>query len=226
MNQSHQDIRNTQLLKDEKIWTVLHPSRGLLEEAPDQGDCLVLTNQRVLGYWQEQGRNRQILLPLEAVEAVELSSTERSIKPLMQGAFLLLASVVVIWLALAFNAMGVLSWLIVATMVLLAAVTASAYFANEQTALITFRAGTSEATLHLHTAQAKKDAQGLALGFFQARAGQEKAPSAVPPVEAPAPWSGIPQDGPLESGQGGDSGNADTVISPVESTQAEGRHDI
>ena len=200
---------------------VLHPSRGLSEEVPDRGDCLVLTHQRLLGFWQEQGKIRRILLPLERVEAVELSSTERSMKPLMQGALLLLAAVVVVWLALAFNALGVLAWLIVATTVLLAAVTASTYFSSEQTAVITFRAGTSEVTLHLHTPQAQKDAQRVALGFFQARAGQEIESVAVPPVEAPAPWSGF-----HDAGHGGDSGNADAPLPPTESTQDEGRRDI
>lgn len=226
MNQEHQEIRGIQLLRDEEVWGALHPRLGLLEEAPDRGDCVVLTNQRLLGFLQEQGRHRRILIPLETVDGVELSGTVRSMKPLIQGALLLLAAVVVVWLALAFNAMGLLSWLIVATIVLLAAVTTSTFLASEQIAMITFRAGTLEVTLPLQTTQAQRDAHTLALRFFQARAGQERSHSPLPPIVEPAPWPGTPEPGFLEAGQGGDSGSAETPVHSAESTQAEGRHDI
>ena len=229
MNQEHQEIRDIQLLRDEEVWGGLHPGLGLLEEVPERSDCVVLTNQRLLGFWQEQGRRQRILLPLETVDGVELSGTVRSMKPLMQGALLLLAAGVVVWLALAFNAMGVLSWLIVATIVLLAAVTASSFWASEQIATITFRAGTLEVTLPLQTSQAQRDAHTLALMFFQARAGQERSPSPLPPVVEPVPWPGAPEPGPIEAVQAVqevDAGSAPTPVHSAESTQAEGRHDI
>ncbi|MFH1141593.1 MAG: hypothetical protein V1724_08060 [Chloroflexota bacterium] len=226
MNQEHQEIRDIHILRDEEVWGVLHPGLGLLEEAPDRGDCVVLTNQRLLGFWQEQGRHRRILLPLETVDGVELSSTVRSMKPLIHGALLLLAAVVVVWLALAFDTLGLLPWLIVATMVMLAAVTASTFFASEQIAMITFRAGTLDVTLPLQTPQAQRDANTLALRFFQARAGQERSPSPLPPIVEPAPWPDTPEPGPLEVGQRGDSGSAETPVHSVESTQAEGWDDI
>lgn len=226
MNQEHQEIRDIQLLRDEEVWGVLHPSLGLLEGVPERGDCLVLTSQRLLGFLQEHDRHRRILLPLEAVDGVELSRTVRSMKPLIQGSLLLLAAVVVMWLALAFDATGLLSWLIVSTIVLLAAVTASSFFASEQIPMITFRAGTLEATLPLQTTQVQGDAHTLAMRFFQARAGQERSPSPLPPIVEPVPWPGTPERGPLEAGQGGDSGSAETPVQSAESTQAEGRHDI
>ncbi|MDO8750106.1 MAG: hypothetical protein Q7K03_03035 [Dehalococcoidia bacterium] len=226
MNQEHQEIRDIQLLRDEEVWGELHPGLGLLEEVPERGDCVVLTNQRLLGFWQEQGRHRRILLPLETVDGVELSGTVRSMKPLMQGALLLLAAVAVVWLALAFDELGFLSWLIVATIVVLAAVTASSFWASEQIATITFRAGTLEVTLPLQTPQAQRDAHTLALMFFQARAGQERSPSPLSPAVEPVPWPVTPEPGPMETGQRGDSSSAETPVHSVESTQTEGRHDI
>ena len=226
MNQEHQEIRDIHLLRDEEVWGVLHPGLGLLEEATERGDCVVLTSQRLLGFWQEQGRHRRILAPLESVNGVELSSTVRSMKPLIQGAVLLLAAVVVVWLALAFNAMGILSWLIVATILLLAGVTASTFFASEQTAMITFRAGTLEVPLPLQTPQAQRDAHTLVMMFFQARSGQERSPSPLPPAVEPIPWSSSPEPEPIEAGQRGDSGSAETPVHSVESTQAEGRQNI
>ncbi|MSQ22713.1 MAG: hypothetical protein EXR53_05340 [Dehalococcoidia bacterium] len=226
MNQEHQNIRDVQLLRDEEMWGVLHTGLGLLEEAPDRGDCAVLTSQRLFGFWQEQGRHREILLPLDTVDGVELSSTVRSTKPLIQGAALLLAAVAVVWLALAFDATGILSWLIVTTMVVLASVTASTFFASNQIAMITFRAGALDVRLPLQTPQAQKDAHTLALMFFQARAGQERSRPPLPPVVEPVPWPDTIEPGHLEAAQAGDSGSAETPARLVESTQAEGRHDI
>ncbi len=226
MDQGHQEIRDIHLLRDEKVWGVLHPGLGLLEEAPDRGDCVVLTSQRLLGFWQEQGRHRRILLSLETVDGVELSSTVQSMKPLMQGALLLLAALVVTWLALAFNTLGVLSWLIVATLVLLAGVTGSSFFTSQHIAMITFRAGTLEVTLPLQTTQAQRDAHTLAMRFFQARAGQERDPFPLLPVVEQVPWPGALEADQIEAGQIGDSGGTDVPLPSMESTEAEGRHDI
>lgn len=226
MNQEYQEIRDIRLLRDEEVWGVLHPGLGLLEEAPDRGDCVVLTSQRLLGFWQERGRRRRILLSMGTVDGVEISNTVRSMKLLIQGAFLLMAAVVVTWLAFAFNVLGVLSWLIVATLVLLAGVTGLTFYASEQIAMISFRAGKLEVTLPLRTIQAQRDAHTLVRMFFQVKAGQERGQSLLPPVVEPVPSQAPFEPDQIEAGQMDDSGSMDAQPECVESTEAEGRHDI
>ena len=217
MSEKQQEIRNVQLLEDEDQWLALHGRYGLVEEVPPRGDCVVLTSQRLIGFWQEESRHRQVLLPIQNVEAVEITDMARNLKPLVQGGLLLLGAVAVVWLAAAFNVVGILPWLIAGVLVLLAAVTASTYFVAEETAMINFRARISEVALPLRSSEALRDAYSLANGFFQAKAGQ--IPTAVQDRVSPqaSPWEEAGEPG---QGEGATS-TPDTASNPLESAQAE-----
>lgn len=134
---------------------------------------------------------------------------------------MLVAAVAVIWLAAAFNATGILSWIIALTIGSLAAITASDYFVSEDAAVITFRGHTAEVTLTLNSTRALQDAYSLANEIFQAKTGQEAGLSPIPPVETPAPLPGSAGPGPGE-------GTSGTDTSPLgqESPQAQGWRDV
>ena len=217
MSEKQQEIRSVQLLEDEDQWLALHGRYGLLEEVSPRGDCVVLTSQRLIGFWQEEGRHRQVMLPIQTVEAVEITDLARNLKPLVQGGLLLLGAVAVVWLVAAFNVGGILPWLIMGVLVLLAAVTASTYFVAENPAMITFRARTSEVALPLRSSEALRDAYSLANGFFQAKAGQ--VPTAVQDRVSSqvSPWEEA-----SGTGQGEETAPApDAASYPLESVQAE-----
>ena len=220
MGEEQQEIRRIQLLEDEELWLVLHERYGLLEEAPPEDNCVLLTNQRLIGFSREESRRRRVLLSLQAVDAVEVTDPARSLRPLVTGGLLILAALVVAWLASVFNVGGFLPWLIEGILVLLGAITASTYFAAEETAVITFRTHTTEVALPLRTPQALRDAYSMAQGFFQAKAGQVPTTSRVsyplvPPVDA-SPWQGHG-----EPSQGTDAPAPGTASYPQESAQAE-----
>ena len=217
MSEKQQQIRSVQLLEGEDQWLALHGRHGLLEEVPPQGDCVVLTSQRLIGFWQEESRHRQVLLPIQNVEAVEITDSTRNLKPLVQGGLLLLGAVAVVLLADAFSVGGILPWLIVGVLALLAAVTASAYFVAEDPAMITFRARTSEVALPLRSSEALRDAHTLVNGFFQAKAGQVPTAFQDRVSHQMSPWE---ESGGL--GQGvGFAAAPDAVSYPLEPAQAE-----
>ena len=221
MNQKQQEVRGIQLLTDEQPRRVLHGSLGLLDEVPPQDDCVVVTNQRLMGFSREKDRHRKILLPMQSVEAVEISDPAKSTRPLLQGSLMLVAAVAVIWLAAAFNATGILSWVIALTLGSLAAITASSFFVAEETAVITFRGRTAEVTLPLRSPQALQDAYSLLNEFFREKASQETTPSSTPLMDTPPPLAV-----PANPGSGEDTSNADTSSLGKESPQGQGWRDV
>ena len=244
MSEEHQEIRRVRLLEGEEVWLALHAQHGLLEEVPPEDDCMLLTNQRLIGFSLEESQRRLVLLPHQSVDAVEITDLARSLRPLVTGGLLVLGAVAAVWLATAFSVGGILPWLIGGILVLLGAITASTYFVAEDTAMITFRARASEAALPLRTPQALRDAYLVANGFFQARAGQRRPPE-IPTVEVSPPWQGTvePSDGvdaptpgtpsyPQEPAQmEAPEQPADDPVPGMtphhqESTQAEGRNDV
>ena len=217
---------SVQLLPNEEMWLVLHGRYGLLEDAPPEDDCILLTNQRLMGFISDDGREHLVLVPLQEVNAVEVNDVAQRVKPLLTGAAMMLGAAVVIWLAAALGIAGILPWLIAGALAVLGAVTASTYFIAEEAASILFRTRTTELALSLHTPKAQRDAHDMAHGFFLARAGQEPAARAVRQPELiasdspqPLPKSGA---GPHQTQEPTQSETADRP----ESTESEGRQDV
>lgn len=183
MIEEQREVRGIQLLEGEDLWLTLHTRSGMVDKVPAQEDCVVLTSQRLMGFAREDARRRGVLIPLQNVDAVEVAHPARSLRPLVTGVALAIAGLIVVWLATVLGVLGILSWLIAGTMVLLGAVTASPYFVAEEPPVITFRSRTSEVALPLRTPQALRDAYSLANGFFRARAGE-----APKPAQGPYPY--------------------------------------
>ncbi len=240
MNEAQQEIRGIQPLEGEGPWLILHERHGLLDQAPPEEDCLLLSNLRLIGLSQGEGRRRSTLLSLQDVDVVEITDISRSLKPLVTGGLMVLSAVVLAWLAAAFDVAGFLPWLIGGTLVLLGAITASTYFVAEETAMITFRNRTTEVSLPLLTPLVMRDAHTMVHRFFQAKAGQ--APTAdqdTAPLQehsgpetvddAPAPEAEsypqeFPQADPTE--QPADAPLPGVISYQPESTQAEGWRDV
>ena len=180
MIDEQQEVRGVRLLPNEETWLILHGRYGLLEDAPPRDDCILLTSQRLLGFVHDDGRERLVLVPLQEVDAVEVSDVAQRLKPLLTGGAMMLGAVVVFWLAAALGIGGILPWLIGGALVLLGAITASTFFIAEDAASILFRTRTTELTLALHTPEALRDAREMAHGFFLARAGHSP-PARVAP---------------------------------------------
>lgn len=169
-SEENQPFGRIRLLEGEGTWLTLHSRYGLLEEVNLQDDFVALTGQRLIGSWLNDGRHRAVLMPLQNVDAVEVTGRPRSMGPLATGGLLVLAAATVVWLAAALNLGGALSWIIGAVLALLGAIKASTYFVTEDQATITFRSGTAEVGMPLRTPQALGAAYELVHVFFQARA--------------------------------------------------------
>lgn len=162
----------TKLLQGEEVHLVLGGKGGLSKSAPAGEDYLVLTSRRVIAAWREETRQRQVAAPLDRVDGVELAELSREPKPLVTGGLFMLAGVMVPWIAGLLTLNSVVTWLLAVVLVVLGAVTASAYFVRDQAAIITFRAGALEASLPLRSAQAMRGAYAVASLFFSLAAAQ------------------------------------------------------
>lgn len=227
MRGEQEEIRGVQLLPNEELWLVLHGKYGLLEDAPPQDDCILLTNQRLVGFVRGDGRERLVLMPLPEVDAVEVNDVAQRLTPLLTGGAMILGAVVVVWLAAALGIAGILPWLIGGALAVLGAITASTYFVAEDAASILFRTPTTELALPLHTPEALRDARGMAHGFFLARAGHEPTPRAARQPELIV--SDSPQPLP-ESGDGThpapETSQGEATTYRPESPESEGRQDV
>ena len=232
MNTEQGKIRQIRLLDGEEIWLALDGRYGLVEEAPPQNDCLVLTNQRLIAFVRNNGQNRNVMLSIQDMAVAEVTNPVKSMKPLVNGGLLVICALTVAWVATAFDLGTALAWLIEGILMLLAAVTASAYFIGEETAAITFRSHTSEVTLPLRTPEAMHDSYSLAHKVFQAKVAttltlrQGRYAQGIPVVTP------IPGQETVEPAQTkipeppADAPTPDMTPDNQDSTQSEGRNDV
>ena len=78
-------VRDVALLTGETVTHVFSPTRGLTEEPPVDGHLLITTNQRILAFSQEDGRNETYLVPVEELKGVVVKSGARGPISLLQG---------------------------------------------------------------------------------------------------------------------------------------------
>ena len=172
MNTEYTEVGGIRLLDGEEVRLALDGRYGLLHGAPPQDDFAVVTNRRLICFARKEGKHRQVLLPIDSVESVEVTDLAKSTRPLVSGGLMLLAAIGVSWAAAVLGWGGVLPWIISAVLVALGALTASSYFVSEDSPSITFRSRTTEVSLSLRGDAALRDAYRLANGLFQAQAGQ------------------------------------------------------
>ena len=96
-------VRDVVLLPGETITCVFSPDLGLTEAPPLTGQVLITTNQRVLAFCRNDGRNETFLAPVEELKSVAVKSRSRNAISILQGLALavgglLLTLVVAYWL--------------------------------------------------------------------------------------------------------------------------------
>ena len=93
-------IREVALLPGERLSHAFSPTLGLTEEPPVDGQILITTNQRIMAFSREDGRDETYLVPVEELKGVVVKSSARDSASLLQ------------WLALVVG--GLFIYLIVA----------------------------------------------------------------------------------------------------------------
>ena len=81
-------VRGVALLSGETINYVFTPELGLTEAPPPTGQVLITTNQRVLAFCQNDGRDETFLAPADEVKGVAVNSRSRNPTSLLQGTVL------------------------------------------------------------------------------------------------------------------------------------------
>ena len=94
-------VRDVALLPGEKITHVFSPELGLTEEPPETGQVLIATNQRVLAFCHNDGRNETFLVPVDELSSVAVKTRSRSSGSVIQEILLTVGGVLV-YLALAY----------------------------------------------------------------------------------------------------------------------------
>ena len=88
-------VRDVALLPGETINHVFTSDLGLTQEPSANGQLLIATNQRLLAFCQNDGRNETYLVPLEDLRSVAVKSRSRSVASLVQGGLLLVGGLFV-----------------------------------------------------------------------------------------------------------------------------------
>ncbi len=94
-------VRNVALLPGETIDHIFSPESGLTQHPSDNGQLLITTNQRVLAFCRNEGRNETYMAPISDLQGVAVKARTRSSASIAQGALLALGAIV-LYLAVAY----------------------------------------------------------------------------------------------------------------------------
>lgn len=97
-------VRNVAMLPGEKLTHVFSPSLGFSPEPPLNGHVLITTNQRILAFSEEEGKDETHIVPVEELSGVVVKTASRNTGSLMQGIFLVVGglfiyAIVAYWFA-------------------------------------------------------------------------------------------------------------------------------
>ena len=81
-------IREVALLPGERLSHAFSPTLGLTEEPPVDGQILITTNQRIMAFSREDGRDETYLVPVEELKGVVVKTSARGSASLLQGLML------------------------------------------------------------------------------------------------------------------------------------------
>ena len=94
-------IRGVALLPGETIDHVFSPELGLTQDLTAGGQLLVATNQRVVGFCRNEGRDETFLFPVAELQGVAVKGRSRNIASIVQG-ILLVAGGIFLYAAVAY----------------------------------------------------------------------------------------------------------------------------
>ena len=81
-------IRHVAMLPGEKLTHVFSPSMGFSQEPPVNGHVLITTNQRILAFSNEDGKDETHIVPVEELSGVVVKTVSRNSASLLQGILL------------------------------------------------------------------------------------------------------------------------------------------
>ncbi len=163
-------LRGLALLPGEKVEQMFSPRDGLVDQAPPEGELLVMTNQRIIGFIHGDGRRTSLLTSLSELRAVALKSTGRNSKHVLQGLGLVVAGLlayVLIGYTFFTNGGQVLGALVGGIIGLIGVMLLSRYFFWEDEGTITFQSGSWEISFPYFSQKASADVYSLVDRFFQ-----------------------------------------------------------
>ena len=98
-------VRNVALLPEERVTHLFSSALGLTDEPTVEGNLLVATDQRLMAFSREDGREETYLVPLESLQAVAVRSESRGLGSLLQGLLVVLCGLIV-YLVVAYQSTG------------------------------------------------------------------------------------------------------------------------
>lgn len=177
-------IRQIPLLAGEEVVQLFAPNNGVVDRLPEEGELLVLTNQRLITFTQEDGRGETRMSSLEKIEGVSMRGGKRSAKALYQGITLIIVGILV-YLVLGTFSTGVAQAAILGGVIaFLGVLFASRYIAWEQRGEVTFQVGAWQLTFPCYSSTAASQIYQVAHRYFQLKGGEdiEERWAQAPPV--------------------------------------------
>ena len=84
-------IRNVQLLVDEKIAASFSSTKGIVPEPTSYGTLLVITSERLLSFTESNNQREALIVPLEDLDGVTVKHGYRKNWSLLQGILMIIA---------------------------------------------------------------------------------------------------------------------------------------
>lgn len=94
-------VRNVALLPGEALDHIFSPELGLTQHTAAKGQLLVATNQRVLAFCRNEGRDETYMIPISDLQGVAVKARTRTTASVIQGTLLCLGGIL-LYLATAY----------------------------------------------------------------------------------------------------------------------------
>ena len=160
-------IRTLPLLEGEQIEERFVPYDGLVPNEPSKGELLVLTNQRVISFLDNDGHRETFLAPLEELNGVSVRANTRGLKHLSQGLILMLVGILA-YFTIGYILDGVtIAAALGAAIAFVGVLFIARYFFWEEEGTITFQGGNWELTFPYKSNLAGAMVYKLVNRFFQ-----------------------------------------------------------
>ena len=171
-------IRELPLLEGEEVEEQFVPYDGLVPETPWKGDLLVLTNQRVISFVENDGHKETLLAPLQELKGVSVKAYAKGLKNMSQGLMLILVGIVAYFIIGYILESVTIAAALGAAIMFVGVVFIARYFFWEQEGTITFQGGSWELRFPYKSNMASACVYKLVNRFFQLKLNTNNHPAA------------------------------------------------
>ena len=167
MAPTYSSLRELPLLEGETIEEQFVPDEGLVSDTPWNGQVLVLTNQRIISFVENDGHNETLLAPIGEMKAVSVMANTRGVRDLVQGLGLVLIGILAYFI-LGYILDGVTVALALgAAIIFVGVLFVIKYLFWEEEGTIIFRGGSWDLSFPYKNNRASADVYKLVNRFFQ-----------------------------------------------------------